>query len=208
MRWPRGDEPFDGTSCGRRVTFMVRWPSHRPGSRSEQLASGSLPLKIAGAYLVCGALWLVGAWFLVAHVGATMIEDATFVVGSSFVIYALVRHGVKTFRAKETDLRESEDRLARILETNASGVVVFDEAGRITFANHMACRVLGVDRAQIVGRRYDDPVWDLTDAGGAPILPGESPVARVRATGMPVHLATTSATSSSSTSSFNIFLAL
>ena len=84
-------------------------------------------------------------------------------------------------------MRESEDRLARILETNASGVVVFDEAGRITFANHMACRVLGVDRAQIVGRRYDDPVWDLTDVGGAPILPGESPVARVRATGMPVH---------------------
>jgi PAS domain S-box-containing protein len=51
----------------------------------------------------------------------------------------------------------------------------------------MACQVLGVDRARIIGRKYDDPVWDLTDAGGAPILPGESPVARVRATGIPVH---------------------
>jgi hypothetical protein len=115
------------------------------------------------------------------------VDDAAYVLISAAIIYAIVHRGVKAFRAKESALRESEDRLARILETNASGVVVFDAQGKISFANHMACQVLGVDRAQIVGRRYDDPVWDLTDVDGAPIMPGESPVARVRATGMPVH---------------------
>ena len=39
------------------------------------------------------------------------------------------------FRAKESELRESEDRLARILETNASGIVVFDEKGKISYVN-------------------------------------------------------------------------
>ena len=75
---PRGGEPSDGTSCGHRVTSVVRWLSHRPGSRSERLASGSLPLKIASAYLVCGALWLGIAWIIVAHGEATMIEDGAF----------------------------------------------------------------------------------------------------------------------------------
>jgi hypothetical protein len=115
------------------------------------------------------------------------MDDVVYITITAAILYVLVRRGVTAFHAKESALRESEDRLARILETNASGVVVFDAAGRITFANHMACRVLGVDRARIVGLRYDDPAWDLTDADGAPISPEKFPVARVRATGMPVH---------------------
>ncbi len=166
---------------------MLRWPLHRPGTRSGLLASRSLPLKVAAAYLICGVVWLFIAWIAIDHSGMFFIEDGLFVVCSSLVVFVLVRHGVKVFHAKESALLESEDRLARILETNASGIVVCDAGGRITYANHMACRVLGVDRAQIIGIRYDDPTWDLTDADGAPISPENHPVTRVRATGKPLY---------------------
>lgn len=169
---------------------MKRWPFHRPGTRSGSILGSRLPLKITVCYLACGFFFLAVSRRFIHPVLSGFpesLDDVVYITITAAILYVLVRHGVTAFHAKESALRESEDRLARILETNASGVVVFDAAGRITFANHMACRVLGVDRARIVGLRYDDPAWDLTDADGAPISPEKFPVARVRATGMPVH---------------------
>jgi len=169
---------------------MDRWRFPRREGGRSWLGGRDLPVKITLAYLCCGFFFLVTSeGFIHSHrMGFPIwVDDVFYILATSVIIYALVAHGIKAFRAKESELRQSEDRLARILETNASGVVVFDAEGKITFANHMACQALGVDRAQVIGRRYDDPVWDLTDAGGAPISPEGSPVARVRATGMPVY---------------------
>jgi len=169
---------------------MGRWRIPRREGGGKWLGSSRLPLKVTACYLVCGFIFLaISDRFI--HPGPSSfllwVDDAAYIFISAAIIYALVHRGIKAFRAKESALLESEDRLARILETNASGVVVFDAQGKISFANHMACQVLGVDRAQIVGRRYDDPVWELTDVDGSSKMPGGSPVARVRATGMPVH---------------------
>jgi hypothetical protein len=166
---------------------VLRWPFHRSGNRGERPGSSRLPLKVTACYLVCGFFFLAVAERFIHPNFPAYLDDAVYIVATAFILYFVVRRGVKTLRAKECALLESEDRLARILETNASGVVVFDAAGRITFANHTACRILGVDRAQIVGLRHDDPAWHLTDADGAPISPGKYPVERVRATGMPLH---------------------
>ena len=169
---------------------MGRWEyPHRKG-RVKFPGENRLAGKVAVAYVACGLFFLsVSERFIHPYLAdfPPWSDDIVYILVTSFIIFILVRGGTRAFSAKESDLRESEDRLARILETNASGVVVFDAEGRITFANHMACRILGVDRVRIIGRRYDDPVWDLTDVDGSPITPGESPVARVRATGMPVH---------------------
>jgi hypothetical protein len=165
-----------------------RFP-RRDGGRSW-FGKGDFPVKITAAYVCCGFFFLIASeGYIHAHRSGFPIwlDDVLYILVTSAIIYTLAKRGIKEFRAKESELRESEDHLARILETNASGVVVFDAEGKITFANHMACQVLGVGRERIIGRRYDDPLWDLSDAGGAPIVPEGSPVARVRATGMPVH---------------------
>ena len=169
---------------------MGRWLFPRRESGRSRIEEGNLPVKITLAYLCCGFFFLVTSeGYIHSHrLGFPIwVDDVIYILATSVIIYTLVARGIKAFRAKESELRQSEDGLARILETNASGVVVFDAEGKITFANHMACQVLGVDRAQVIGRRYDDPSWDLTDADGAPISPGGSPVARVRATGLPVY---------------------
>jgi len=173
-----------------KITLMGRWVHTSRESVGKWLGEDRLAEKVTVAYLVCGLFFLaVSEGFIHSHAAGLPIwvDDVFYVFSTSVIIYVLVRRGTRAFHAKESELRESEDHLARILETNASGVVVFDAEGKITFANHMACQALGVDRTQIIGRRYDAPVWDLSDAGGAPIPPGGSPVARVRATGMPVH---------------------
>jgi PAS domain S-box-containing protein len=94
---------------------------------------------------------------------------------------------VNALRAKESALRESEDRLARILETNAGGIVVFDAKGTITFANHAAEEILGVGRSRLIGLRHDDPLWEMTDLDGAPVGHEKLPVAKVRESGMPAY---------------------
>ena len=167
-----------------------RWRSLVPEPWRRWLGESRLAEKVTLIYLMCGVFFLFASDRFIHPAASSFflwLDDALYILLTAVILYFLVRHGVRAFYAKESALRESEDRLARILETNASGVVVFDAHGKISYANHMACRILGVDRARIVGRRYDDPVWNLTDVGGAPILPGESPVARVRATGMPVY---------------------
>jgi len=169
------------------VARMGRWRSRLKNPWNGWLGENRFPQKVAAVYVVCAILVLALTDRYIHPNFPPYVDDVVYIVCTAYIIYLIVRRGVRALGAKESALRESEDRLARILETNASGVVVFDAQGRISFANHMACRTLGVDRERIVGRRYDDPVWDLTDVGENPILSGESPVARVRATGMPVH---------------------
>ncbi|RYZ44212.1 MAG: PAS domain S-box protein, partial [Sphingobacteriales bacterium] len=46
----------------------------------------------------------------------------------------------------EAMLRSNEQRLTRILETMAEGVVIYDEQAQISFANQMAQQILGLNR--------------------------------------------------------------
>ena len=115
------------------------------------------------------------------------VDDVVYIACTAFILYRIVRRGVRTLRAKESALRESEDRLARILETNAGGIVVFDAEGTITFANQAAEEILGVERSRLIGLRHDDPVWEMTDVDGAPIGHEELPLLKVRAARVPVY---------------------
>lgn len=115
------------------------------------------------------------------------VDDVFYILVTSVILYVLVRRGTRAFRAKESELQQSEDRLARILETNASGVLVFDEGGRITFGNHNACRILGIDRGRIPGLRHDDLRWTPSDPAGSPGRGVDTPFTRVRVSLAPAH---------------------
>jgi len=168
---------------GRRV-----YPRREGGGKG--LGGNRLAEKVAIAYVACGLIFLAVSDRFIHPYPSSLplwVDDVVYILITSVILFALVRHGTRAFRAKESELRESEDRLARILETNASGVVVFNVDGNITFANHMACRILGVGRQRIIGLRHDDLAWDPTDADGARMAGGESPFARVRASMSPLH---------------------
>ncbi len=146
-----------------------------------------LPVVITAVYLLCGAIWIFIAIRFVRHDLPLILEDSVYIVGTSALLYFLLHLGVRTVRAKESALLESEDRLARILETNASGIAVFDVTGGISYVNNAASRILGGERSKLIGLRYDDPSWELTDNNGVPLRGENIPVARVRISRMPVY---------------------
>lgn len=82
---------------------------------------------------------------------------------------------------------ESEQRLSRIVETNADGILIVDNAGRITFANAAAERIFGMRRGDLTQRYYDEETWSITATGGQQLPAGELPHLRVAETGAPVY---------------------
>ncbi len=146
-----------------------------------------LPLNVALAYMVCGIVVLALTDRFIHPYFPPYVDDATYIVCTAGILFLIVRVGVRELRAKESALTESEDRLARILETNAGGIVVFDARGGITFANQAAEEILGIERSRLIGIRHDDPAWAITDTDGAPLRQEEHPLERVQATRMPVY---------------------
>lgn len=85
------------------------------------------------------------------------------------------------------ELEQTRERLTRTLETVADGLLIIGADRRITFANPVAERILGVAASRIVGRRHDDARWRYLTPSGTPLAPDELPVARVFASGEPVY---------------------
>ncbi|WP_460452505.1 PAS domain S-box protein [Alsobacter sp. SYSU BS001988] len=100
------------------------------------------------------------------------------------VAEALSRAGVdlaERARARdraEADLEQSKERLERILNTSPVAIVETDDHGVITYANRASERMLGLERSDIEGRRYDAPDWVSTTSDGRPMAQEELPVSR------------------------------
>lgn len=63
-------------------------------------------------------------------------------------------------------LRQSEERLARVLETVAEGIVIVDPDGRFTYVNPGAERILGRNEKALLGTTYRDSRWNVTAGEG------------------------------------------
>ena len=86
----------------------------------------------------------------------------------------------------QPDAAGDAELLARLLETVAVGVHVFDADGVYRLSNDAAERILGVPRDALLGRRYDDPPFRRLTLEGRPLPPQEHPFAVVQRTGQPV----------------------
>jgi PAS domain S-box-containing protein len=96
-----------------------------------------------------------------------------------------IRYAIKGKRAEE-DLRRDRDLISRIMETSPVGIVVANQAGKITFANHRAEEVLGLSKDAITGGTCSVLDWRMTDPEGHP-LPGQAlPLKKVLESGQPV----------------------
>lgn len=81
----------------------------------------------------------------------------------------------------EQVVRESQERLARIVETIPNGITLVDRNGAIIFANPPAERIFGLSRANITQRTYNDPLWKIAALDGSAFRDEELPFARVKA---------------------------
>ena len=61
-----------------------------------------------------------------------------------------IRYAIEGQRAEE-NLRRERDLISRIMETSPVGIVVANQAGIITFANHRAEEVLGLSKEAVAG---------------------------------------------------------
>lgn len=87
----------------------------------------------------------------------------------------------------EMQLHASEERLERIVETIPDGIIIVDRTGAITYANSSAERILGLTRATITERSYNDPKWKITSVEGSPFPDEDLPFSRVMANGQAVY---------------------
>ncbi len=116
------------------------------------------------------------------------------IVGA-FDVYAFqIRHGLMaamfsdiTERKKlEHELNAQRVLVDRIMETNPVCIVMVDAAGRITFANSTAEKVLGLTKTDITDRTYNDPAWKITAIDGSPLPDEALPFQRVMRSGQPI----------------------
>jgi len=85
---------------------------------------------------------------------------------------------VQERRLAEEALRKEKDFIGLLMEASPVGIMTSDDAGRFTFANAAAARVLGLPREQIAGQNCATAAWGFTDYDGAPVAPAELPFLR------------------------------
>ncbi|MGA3283830.1 MAG: response regulator [Verrucomicrobiota bacterium] len=89
-----------------------------------------------------------------------------------------IRYAIEGQRAKE-HLRRDRDLISRIMETSPVGIVVTDQAGKITFANHRAEEVLSLTKDAIAQKTCSVLDWHPTDLEGNALAKQPSPLKQV-----------------------------
>ncbi|MES3016949.1 MAG: ATP-binding protein [Bacteroidota bacterium] len=87
----------------------------------------------------------------------------------------------------EDDLRANQERLTRILETMAEGVVIVDVEGMLTYANPLAQKILCTDINEKSTSIYGTEKWQNLDVDGRPLASKDHPIAIMMAKGKEVY---------------------
>ncbi len=88
-------------------------------------------------------------------------------------------------RTKE--LYNNQERLTQILETMAEGVSIVDLAGKLTYSNAMAQKILGITKENGKEQFFTDPLWPRYRLDGKLLIDAENPVNVTIQTGKPVY---------------------
>ena len=118
--------------------------------------------------------------------GRLEVDDA----GQPVRVFGTVLDITDRERAEEA-LRASEVRLASILATTPSGILLIDASGVITYANQAAERLAGLSPHSMASRRYDSPGWQFITPDGRPLPDEERLFRRVLRTRQPIYDAET-----------------
>jgi PAS domain S-box-containing protein len=148
------------------VGVMAAVPECEPcatlGADSEAglLARRLLPVVIAVPLLVgWGRLQgqLLGLYDTAFGSALRTVLEVGLLAGVTFLVLRAVRAREHERDRFEVELRASQQRLAATLASISDGLVTFDRDWRFSYANPEAERMLGYERAQLIGQS----VWDL-----------------------------------------------
>src|SRR5215210_3475155 len=92
---------------------------------------------------------------------------------------------LKTREAAESALRESEERFRAVVAALEEGIVIHEADGSISSCNASACRILGLQEGQILGRTSRNPAWRAVREDGSPFEPESQPATITLLTGLP-----------------------
>jgi PAS domain S-box-containing protein len=88
----------------------------------------------------------------------------------------------------EEALRRERDLVTKVMDTSPVGIAVFDREGRIVFANILLQRMASqVGVTNVIGRAYNDPMWQSLGLDGEPQPDEVLPYAQVIGSGGPVY---------------------
>jgi len=107
-------------------------------------------------------------------------------IGNQTLLYSII-HDITERKQFENALNEQKELLERITKTSPVGITVVDKSGKISFANPVAEKILGLKEKDINQRFYDDPLWKITDLSGRPFPHDLLPFVQVMKTGQPVY---------------------
>ena len=93
------------------------------------------------------------------------------------------RKAMTGMQSAQAELTQERAFLQGIVSTEAASFLVFDEDGIIIYANEASEQILGVPVAELLGQRFDSPLWRISDLDGKPFSTADHPYAKVRATG-------------------------
>lgn len=85
----------------------------------------------------------------------------------------------------EKNLRTNEERLTQILETMAEGVVIVDRERKMTYANPMAKKLMGI--RSVEGGKYEQEDWAVLFVNGSTLPVKDYPTETTMRTGNPVY---------------------
>lgn len=118
----------------------------------------------------------------ILHVQAEILRDET---GKPVKMLG-VTQDVTRRRGAEEELRNSRERLNRIVETVTEGIYIVNADGRIEFANAAAEKIFGLPRNELYQRAFNDPGWTLIGVDGRAFGADDYPFSRVRKALQPV----------------------
>ncbi|GAA4309823.1 hypothetical protein GCM10023149_04310 [Mucilaginibacter gynuensis] len=148
----------------------------------------------AGAPLTTPDHYVIGTLCLVDRVPRSlsaherrMLKELAAVVMEQVELRLANRRQDSVQRTTNEQLAGSEKRLQGILDTMAEGVGITDKNGRLTYANTMAQKILGLTEDEIRIRTYHDPKWQNLRVDGSLLPDDEHPMAVMMRTGQPVY---------------------
>ncbi len=153
-----------------------RWLDGRPFRFEEQPTPRALQDEVTN-----------GQHFLVTRLdGKDMALETSSTplrVGDQILGAVTVWHDITERKQAEEALRDSHERLHRILGTIPDGIMNIDIKGQIVFVNEIALKILGTTRKELTGQICSTRNWIFTYPDGTPMSEEDAPFNQVLVTG-------------------------
>ena len=169
MRDPRPLPAFRAALAGQEA--------HYEGAYLTTLSGEQVWVSLASAPFVDGAGNITG--------GIGIVEDITVRHLNERELERHREHLEEMVEERTRELEAAEANTRLILESSADGLYGLDTAGRVTFINPAACRMLGYTAGQLEGQGFHDLVHH-TRASGEPCPAGACPVFLSMREGRPI----------------------